>query len=540
MKLENLRMSTLLRIPVVVLLCVMGTATVVTHLAIKSVLSTASQQGLAKDLVADILPPPMYVIEAQMTAMELLNGPPGRREENFKRLQELHKDFEDRSAYWSADRDLDSEPKSNLLGKHRETGKRFFTELEANFVPAMRKGDFDHAAQSLLVLRALYDAHRLEVDKTVVLGTALAAELQTSMERIGTRSLMVGLALRGVVAILAVGFLFLVGRMIMRRLSAERAAVKRMAQGDLRAESSIAAPAPDSMHAALAQMRAELAGLLGNTKSDASEADSAAKRLASAAVTVAEAMTQQSEASMSVSAAMEQLSASVEAIAHHADEVKTAAQVSSMRAESGAEIVAITNVDIQRIVACTKETTECVRELAIRIADIDKLTTTIKNIASQTNLLALNAAIESARAGEAGRGFAVVSNEVRKLAENCDGATREIFAVTEKVMADTAKVEASLYKMTTATDASQVGAREVEQVMRNVQSDAHATARMIAEVSQVLAEQRHAVQSITQSLERLSRGAEASSAAAGDVSTLAVELKDLASSLNTSTAHFRI
>lgn len=57
----------------------------------------------------------------------------------------------------------------------------------------------------------------------------------------------------------------------------------------------------------------------------------------------------------------------------------------------------------------------------------------IQTISDQTNLLALNAAIEAARAGDAGRGFAVVAEEIRKLAEQSEGFTKEIKNVIDEL-----------------------------------------------------------------------------------------------------------
>ncbi len=68
---------------------------------------------------------------------------------------------------------------------------------------------------------------------------------------------------------------------------------------------------------------------------------------------------------------------------------------------------------------------------------IENASQMIRSIAEQTNLLALNAAIEAARAGETGRGFAVVAEEIRKLSEQSNAFTSEIYEVIKELTGKT-------------------------------------------------------------------------------------------------------
>jgi methyl-accepting chemotaxis protein len=112
-------------------------------------------------------------------------------------------------------------------------------------------------------------------------------------------------------------------------------------------------------------------------------------------------------------------------------------------AQSTREIAQQSNVAAtiaERARQSSSRVNEVVRDLGSAIGRISEIGDLIAGIASQTNLLALNATIEAARAGDAGRGFAVVAQEVKALAAQTAGATGDIAGQIAAVRRETDSV----------------------------------------------------------------------------------------------------
>ena len=90
-----------------------------------------------KDLIADILPPPLYLIESYLMASEIVLNPE-KRDKNLNRLKQLETDYNTRQAYWQAI-DLPEDLQTVLQKEVVAKGNLFWTELHANFIPSVQK-----------------------------------------------------------------------------------------------------------------------------------------------------------------------------------------------------------------------------------------------------------------------------------------------------------------------------------------------------------------------------------------------------------------
>ena len=126
---------------------------------------------VSKDVVADILPPPMYLIEMRLVLSRLFEKSlePAAA---HKEVERLAKEYQDRVIYWKANPPYGLE--KYLLGVQDDAGQKFIADALRVSTKASSMG-VDSLRDELPKLQVLYEAHRAGVDETVSQGNTFAA-----------------------------------------------------------------------------------------------------------------------------------------------------------------------------------------------------------------------------------------------------------------------------------------------------------------------------------------------------------------------------
>ncbi|MDP3478269.1 MAG: methyl-accepting chemotaxis protein, partial [Desulfoprunum sp.] len=131
-----------------------------------------------KDLVADILPPPEYIIETYLVTKQVLEAKETPRgKELLNRFAGLEKDFRGRHDFWKS-RIAPGALHNLLLVDSYEPALKFFTVVNNEFIPAIKNNDFGKAGTIGAELDGLYEQHRAKINQVVTAANQESAAIE--------------------------------------------------------------------------------------------------------------------------------------------------------------------------------------------------------------------------------------------------------------------------------------------------------------------------------------------------------------------------
>ncbi|MYN03365.1 HAMP domain-containing protein [Pseudoduganella sp. DS3] len=225
-----------------------------------------------KDLIADVLPPPLYIIESFLVAQQLAAaGNQLERDQLAQRLRTLHAQQLAREQYWKS-RPLDPSLAETLKQSNLHAAA-FYRDAFGQLVPALDLGERARAAHALLAMKRSYEQHRRVVDNLVQLAASRARFTEgQAADRVERDSLLL-LAILAASLAMAVALAWLISRSITRPLAEALAVAQRMRQGDL------SSPAPQPYHDETGELLLSLHALQQDLVGAAAARDAAGEKL---------------------------------------------------------------------------------------------------------------------------------------------------------------------------------------------------------------------------------------------------------------------
>jgi methyl-accepting chemotaxis protein len=417
-----------------------------------------------KDLIADVLPPPEFIVESYMTAIRMMHiSSPAEKTELMARAQRQRREFEERHIYWENDTLIDNDRiKRALLVDAYEPAKAFFEMRDNQYIPAIERGDKRRAEQLAFgPLKRYYVQHRAVIDPMLSDIRAYNKEIETEANQIVVQRTYWLLVLAVLIIIItSFGAGYGLSRSISRTLT----------------------DTVNSLSSTSAEMGATV------------EQQERTAVLQAAAVHETTTTMDELDASFSQTAEMVKVAADT-------------AQNAALVASDGIETVRQTLDGMSRLKDKVAAVSEQISNLSEQTGQIGVITRSVGDLANQTNMLALNAAVEAARAGEHGKGFGVVAAEIRKLADESKKSAERINALIDDIQKATDATVMATEEGTKTVDADILLAQQTARAFNGIVSSSNSALEAAQQTLLAVPQQVAAVRQVLSAMEELNRGA---------------------------------
>ena len=511
-----------------------------------------------KDLIADILPPPEYIIESYLVALQISESDDKSEQDRLiERFKKLKGEYDERHAFWVTE-ELDSELTEAFLKQSYPKAVDFYKIAFDEYIPAVKKSDKTAAALAMTKMRAAYEQHRQAIDLVVELaGKRNAADEADAKANIQSSSQLL-LTILIVSLGVAVAFATVIMRGLLTSLGGEPEYAVKIAQDianfNLGVDIKIRNNDATSLLAAMKTMQGNLARIIGNVNNSVHKLEDAAVRLAETAGLEAKINLHQQDVSHSMAAAVEELSSTVSEITSTMEELSAS---SSQIADHSKSVVDIANLtwekskqgsdSMQQLLSRmggiqddNRDNLKEIVELGSKSKEIGKVMEIINSIADQTKLIAFNAALEASSAGEAGKRFSVVAAEIRRLADSVTDSTNEIEDKIEEIQNSINRLVITSEKGATTIAAGMEASDDTAGNLADLVNAASQTSSAAQQISLSTQQQKTASNQVVIALREIVSASSHTSESIGRISQISQEMTDMSAELSALVGKFKL
>ncbi|MDA1194772.1 MAG: methyl-accepting chemotaxis protein [Planctomycetota bacterium] len=493
-----------------------------------------------KDLVADLLPPPHYLVEPFLLCYRIAANPQERDELLGALEAELaaYKASRDR---WRAS-EKDSALKASLAAASEE-GDRFVAIAE-RFIRSAQQSD-DAAMARLLAdeLPHAFRAHKARVAAAItqVEGQISAMQDEAASAVVRGKSLSVGIAVSVLLLIFALGYFVM--RPFVNSLGTIGARMKQLSEAEADLTARIEIESRDEVGELAESFNdfvARIAALVHAVRRSSVQLTSTSTEMAATSREQQATVANFGSSASQIAASVHQISATGTELMATMDEVRGLAAHSASLATTGRSNLDAMRTTMGQLTDSSSSISSRLAVINTKTDDISSVVTAITKVADQTNLLSVNAAIEAEKAGEYGRGFLVVAQEIRRLADQTAAATLDI---GETVAEMETAVSAGVMEMDKFGDHVRRSVRVVGEVgtqLAEIIEQVEGISGRFEGVSEGMRSQAQGADQINDAMRSLNDTVQTTVTSLREVASVAEDLRSAANALNQELGKFRL